>query len=323
MTIEFSGVQDVVLHQDGSFDISVFGITNPETVASDRDIRLAIWAVEDPEDFESFLIWYYELASIDLPDADVLDAGETLSVLTFSGTYAAPFFDGLYSIAVVLLDDVGQGDPVILDYQLDDDTLLIGPPPPVSGLQKGTGDDDELTGLATRDTIYGFGGDDGLDGGLDDDWLDGAAGKDLLFGNGQSDWLFGGDGKDTLLGQAGRDTLDGGFGNDVLRGGKGADTLTGSFGDDVFQFKRADIDGTVDRIADFEYGDRIDLSHLDLDWIGTGAFSGTASELRYVADTETYSGGWLRADLDGDGASDLTIRVNGFFTDLAKDDFIL
>ena len=75
---------------------------------------------------------------------------------------------------------------------------------------------------------------------------------DRLSGTGRDNMIAGGAGADTLRGHDGDDTLTGGTGNDVLRGGAG---------NDVFVFRA--FDGR-DRIADFETGDRIDLSATGL-----------------------------------------------------------
>ncbi len=55
--------------------------------------------------------------------------------------------------------------------------------------------------------------------------------------------------------------------------------------------------------------------HQAFDYIGDGAFSGTAGELR-------FDKGVVQADVDGDGVADMEIYVTGAST-LAEDDFIL
>jgi DNA-binding beta-propeller fold protein YncE len=75
---------------------------------------------------------------------------------------------------------------------------------------------------------------------------------DRLFGTRGADAIAGGAGNDILRGGAGDDTLTGGTGNDLMHGGTGAD---------VFVFRS--YDGR-DWIADFETGDRIDLSATGL-----------------------------------------------------------
>ena len=86
----------------------------------------------------------------------------------------------------------------------------------------------------------------------------------------------------------------------------------------------------MDRILDFAAGDQIDLHFMDANtnafgtqgfaFIGAGAFSGTAGELR-VADMG--GGVWqAQGDVDGDGTADLVIAVT---TDhaLTAADFVL
>ena len=58
---------------------------------------------------------------------------------------------------------------------------------------------------------------------------------------------------------------------------------------------------------DFASGsDKIDLTKtgVDMTWIGAGAFSHVAGQLR-------YAGGMLEADVNGDGLADLQIQVLG------------
>jgi Ca2+-binding RTX toxin-like protein len=118
----------------------------------------------------------------------------------------------------------------------------------------------------------------------------------------------------------GRFEIAGGRGADVLGGGAGADQLTGNAGADTFRYGDAAESGvgSADRIRDFTRGsDHIDLSGIDADtgaagdqafaWIGGGAFSGTAGELR----AERVRGDWqVSGDTDGDGAADFLILVN-------------
>lgn len=134
---------------------------------------------------------------------------------------------------------------------------------------------------------------------------------------GGNDAIVGTRGGDTIDLGAGNDRVKGGGGDDTIIGGLGADLVNGGRGRDTFVFRDAgeSTPGASDRITGFESGqDRIDLSAIDADpasggdqafvWIGNGAFSGTAGELRFAA-------GALTADLDGDGAADLLVRVTG------------
>jgi Ca2+-binding RTX toxin-like protein len=124
-----------------------------------------------------------------------------------------------------------------------------------------------------------------------------------------------------LIGFDGNDTLSGAGGNDTLRGGAGADTLNGGAGADYFSYTAvSDSTGSAtDTIQDFQAGtDLISLRLIDADgnpvngdtafaFLGTGAFTGTAGELRYaISGTTTVS-----ADVDGNGAADIVINLTG------------
>jgi Ca2+-binding RTX toxin-like protein len=143
----------------------------------------------------------------------------------------------------------------------------------------------------------------------------GNAANNKLTGNDAANRLFGGDGNDRLIGRGGSDELVGGTGSDIFD----YNLLSDSRG------------GKVDRIADFTAGeDRIDLETLDADagalgnqafaFVGRGAFSGAAGELRW----ETASPGLiaLSADVDGDRGSDLVILIRGP-DGLTASDFLL
>ena len=141
-------------------------------------------------------------------------------------------------------------------------------------------------------------------------------------------------GDDRLYGGSGPDRLDGGAGDDVLTGGAGRDVLTGGAGADRFVFGTGDSGATfqtADRIMDFSRaeGDRIMLAAIDaiaatpaddrFAFIGTRAFSGVAGQLRHgFIGANTL----IEADMDGDGAADLALRLAGNVT-LAARDFIL
>lgn len=149
----------------------------------------------------------------------------------------------------------------------------------------------------------------------------GGRGDDLVIGNAYGNVLHGGGGADRLSGGSGADRLFGDDGDDVLAGDAGVDTLTGGAGADRFVFA---ADGSADRVTDFSHadGDRIDLSGLgaDLSFIGKGAFSGQAGEVRY----QVVKGGYtnIHIDLDGDRIGDIRIILEGSHS-LALDDFLL
>jgi Ca2+-binding RTX toxin-like protein len=122
-----------------------------------------------------------------------------------------------------------------------------------------------------------------------------------------------------LFGGKANDTLKGGGQNDLLHGNLGADTLAGNGGADTFRFdSTAESNaGSRDHILDFKPGtDKIDLSRIDANaaaagdqafsWIGSGAFSGTAGQLRAFQ----QGGTWLvEGDTNGDSVADLVIAL--------------
>jgi serralysin len=150
-------------------------------------------------------------------------------------------------------------------------------------------------------------------------------------GNELANVITGGAGADTLLGLAGNDKLLGGDGADVLTGGAGADTLTGGLGADAFVFGALSDSSAsaADTIVDFSHaeGDVIDLAAIDANstlagdqafsWLGTGAFTHHAGELRYVVSSGNIS---LQGDVNGDGVADLVVKLTGI-TSLSAGDF--
>lgn len=132
---------------------------------------------------------------------------------------------------------------------------------PVRGTTiSGTPGNDDLTGTAGNDSMYGYEGDDILDGG---------GGNDTIQAHDGNDTLIGGDGDDTLYAGFGDDQLFGGAGNDTLWAGPGYDIVTGGSGADTFAFAPlywTDQQLGVPTITDFESGiDRLDLSRFDAD----------------------------------------------------------
>ncbi|WP_232419330.1 calcium-binding protein [Paracoccus sp. N5] len=186
-----------------------------------------------------------------------------------------------------------------------------------------SGDDgnDTLYGFRGADTLFGGLGDDLVNGGEGDDEASGGEGNDTLLGETGNDILRGEGGNDSLAGGGGHDLLDGGEGDDRLEGGAGYDTLTGGAGADVFVFTSAENFGSgSDTITDFQTGlDRIDLSGLNLTFIGSDAFSG-AGQVR--ADLSQPGAARLLVDLNGDGAADLTVDL-GALSSLGASDLLL
>jgi Ca2+-binding RTX toxin-like protein len=138
-----------------------------------------------------------------------------------------------------------------------------------------------------------------------------------------------------IFGGKAADTLTGGGQADLLHGNLGADILTGGGGADVFRYDNiAESTNSIrDQILDFTPGtDKIDLSRIDANsgadgnqaftWIGSGAFSGTAGELRAL---DLNGTGWLvQGDTDGNGSADFSIilTLQGP-TPLGASDFVL
>jgi Ca2+-binding RTX toxin-like protein len=202
----------------------------------------------------------------------------------------------------------------------------------------GTAFGDRIFGGGGRDEIHGGAGDDELRGDADDDRLYGGAGNDYLGGGPGDDRLFGGagddtlngvDGDDRLWGHDGDDVLQGGAGDDILIGNAGRDVMTGGPDADIFVFNAVSDSRAGERrdvIVDFTPGvDLIDVSridaaaatvaHDDFRFVGAGAFSGQAGELRVAL-------GLLEADVNGDGLAEFQVELRGDPT-LAASDFIL
>lgn len=154
--------------------------------------------------------------------------------------------------------------------------------------------------------------------------LTGTTAEDTLYGLGGNDTLWGGGGADVLQGDSGNDTLYGGWGSDLLIGGDGADRFLFSSIADT-QVGAADVIGDFKRIDK----DRISLAGIDANataggdqaftFIGNGAFTGTAGQLRYeLSEGNTY----VMGDVNGDGVADFAIQVSGL-VNFASGDFLL
>ena len=133
---------------------------------------------------------------------------------------------------------------------------------------------------------------------------------------------FAGSSAFTGTGNALANLITGGTGNDTLTGGGGLDTLVGGAGSDRFVFNQASL-GTAATskvvLSDFnKVADKIDLSLVDAKagtpaddafaFIGTGAFSHTAGELRW---SNAGTSQLIEGDVDGDGIADLSILAAG------------
>lgn len=195
-----------------------------------------------------------------------------------------------------------------LDGQQGNDALLGG------------AGNDVLLGGAGHDALRGGGGTDRLSGGAGRDGLWGDAGHDRLLGGGGNDRLMGGGGNDHLSGQQGQDRLWGHAGNDTLAGNLGADVMTGGPGRDQFRFFGVGDSrpGAADVITDFTPDqDLLDLRGMGLDYDGS-EFSGRNSLIWRHTARETH----VMVDSDGDGRSDMLIRLSGHLS-LDGDDFLL
>lgn len=144
------------------------------------------------------------------------------------------------------------------------------------------------------DTLRGSGFDDSMDGGTD--------GSDRLAGRDGDDQLTGGSGADRLLGNLGDDDFNGGDGADVMTGGAGADTFFFAAAGEI------GLGPTSDHITDFKSGeDVLNLASIGgLTFIKNAAFTGTAGEVRYAAAL-----GQLQGDVNGDGAADFVLVLDG------------
>ena len=197
---------------------------------------------------------------------------------------------------------ITKGGADVLDGLGGNDTLIAGGGPDIihggegDDLIVGLGGPDELYGDEGNDEIIGHGGPDLIDGGEGDDIIyaggapdtvTGGPGDDFINAGGGPDYVSGGEGNDTIYGGGGPDVLEGDQGNDVIRGeggpdilrggpgndelyggggpdqligGEGADILKGGGSGDVFRFES--LDGSVDRILDFDQHDQLDLSAI-------------------------------------------------------------
>ncbi|MGK9170770.1 S8 family serine peptidase [Inquilinus limosus] len=214
-----------------------------------------------------------------------------------------------------------------------------------------TGDgNDQLNGGGGVNQLSGGRGDDVLRGGAGADMLNGGAGSDLVSyytssvgvvanlatgtgsgGDAQGDTYSG---IENVNGSKGADTLTGNGGANVLNGLAGKDVLTGGAGADRFAFAvpgDSVVGANSDRITDFSrsQGDKIDLSSIDavgtiggdqaFSFIGMALYGHHAGELRFAQfDGATTIAG----DINGDGVSDLHIRLTGTIGLIAAD-FVL
>jgi Ca2+-binding RTX toxin-like protein len=187
---------------------------------------------------------------------------------------------------------------------------------------------ENVIGSSFDDTLSGNSGANRIDGGEGNDTISAATGNDTVNAGDGNDSVRGGGGNDVINGDAGNDTLLGEGGNDIIDGGAGADIMTGGANNDTFRFTV--LDGSKDIITDFRTRiDKIDLSGLDaivgnessddsFTWLGSGAFTNTAGELRTFLDGGVFS---LGGDTDGDGVADFIVNLQGIAS-IAQTDII-
>ncbi len=195
---------------------------------------------------------------------------------------------------------------LVLDHDVDVERVVIGTGTAAAAVTTGSAAINvDASAVDHGISILGNAGANRLTGGAGADQLDGGAGNDILAGGG---------GDDTLIGGVGVDNLSGGLGHDMLVGGAGNDILTGGGGGDEFVISTAG-DG-VDRITDFDLVDD-GLGYSDIlvfDGVGIGEFQylGASSFTGGLDNSEAiFSGGKVLVDINGDGAADITLILDG------------
>jgi Ca2+-binding RTX toxin-like protein len=108
-----------------------------------------------------------------------------------------------------------------------------------------------------------------------------------------------------IVGNGSANILNGGTGNDTLVGGAGLDTLTGGSGADHFEVKT--LDGSADRIMDFQKGATGDV--LDISNILHGFDSHTSILDNFVHMTRQGSDTAAQINADGAGNDFVTVAV--------------
>jgi Ca2+-binding RTX toxin-like protein len=238
----------------------------------------------------------------DLTNGDSVDGGAGTDTLALLGNYTLTFdANDLVGIERLFVFNGNRFDPAggLASYSLTTIDANVG----AEGLFV------TAASLRSNETLF-FNGSAETDGAFK---IQGGAGADTLIGGAQNDYLTGNAGDDILLGKGG---------DDYLVGGAGADQLRGGFGSDIFRFLSAS-DSTPDapdRIADFQLGEKIDLSAIDADTVAEGdqaftfinadSFSATGeAQVRatYDANTKLWS---VEGDIDGNGTTDFLILVS-------------
>jgi len=165
------------------------------------------------------------------PAADLIDAGEGVDALFFTGRAEAVSVN--LSHTAQRAGSAGENN-AITGFELasggaGDDTIKLGLPVAVgslfSQLPLGRGDDRLSLAAEVRVRFLAGPGDDVLSGSDGRDTLEAGSGRDRVRGGAGNDELRGGKDRDSLDGGAGRDRVYGGSGNDVIRSGSGTDRV--------------------------------------------------------------------------------------------------
>lgn len=119
-----------------------------------------------------------------------------------------------------------------------------------------------------------------------------------ILGTEYSDRLYGTEENDAIYGLEGRDWVFGDAGDDLIHGGAGADKLYGGAGADTFSWSHDDIDGSWDKIRDFDVseGDTLDISSI----ISFNENEDVITDFLRISDQN--SRGAVRVYIDSDGA---------------------
>jgi Ca2+-binding RTX toxin-like protein len=159
----------------------------------------------------------------------------------------------------------------------------------------GRGGNDQLTGTAIADRLYGGDG---------DDYLSGGAGNDTLSGGNGIDFMNGGDGKDLFRGVGTSDFVFGGEGYDTVMVSDGPISILGDFMRGVERITA----GAGDHFLDFE-GSTADPSNLSR---GIRVDSGDGRDIiRGSARTDVLNGGAGDDRVNGGAGDDVIIASTG------------
>ena len=208
-------------------------LTDQSTVAgllSGAASALGLVLAHSANDIADIIITGNGSAGASLSDGAITDLA-LLTDLAQTAIVAGDAADDLFTLASTPGSSIA---PLTADYVTNfattyNDVLIQGRVGDVDG-NKGSQNDDTLTGGSAPDILKGLGGNDEIDG------------------QGAADLLIGGIGDDTLIGGTGDDELQGNEDDDVLRGEAGNDTLDGGTGFDIADFA-ADPAGVVASLA--------------------------------------------------------------------------